>query len=278
MDFPIDFNRNDPLHLNSLIKEGNKHNKSKLTAESIMIPIILSPEKQKLKEIAQNERKKKANTFNFQNQKETKLRIVELIYESMKRGIFPISFKNENKIESEISVILDDIHGKVKISDLSIFVMTKIVCYKFYLLYHYDALGPKLIVPAAFLFSAKLVSKLHKNQIIEKLIEYKFVNDKKSLYQQERLIVQTLGPHMAYLEDPVKIIAKLCKENNLDQNTEQRSYKILPTLDPIRFQTWLSEDIANYAIKMAKTQNSLSRKDSANTSKSAMKKQDTKNS
>ena len=263
MEFPIDFNRKDPLHLHSLINEGNKHTSLESEAESNMIPIILSPKTQKLKEIAQHERMKKANLFNIQHEKETQFNIVKLIDESIKRGIFPTSFKDENKLESELSVILDDIHGKLKISDLSIFVMTKLVYYKFYLLHPYDKLGPKFVVPAAFLFSAKLVSKFYKNQIIDKLIEYKFVIDKKSLFQQERTIVQTLGPHMAYLEDPVKIIAKLCKEKNLDQNTEQKAYKVLPTLEPIRFQTWLSEDIANYAIKMAQKENSVSRKYSA---------------
>ena len=59
MEFPIDFNRKDPLHLHSLINEGNKHTSLELKTESNMIPIILSPEKQKLKEIAQNERIKK---------------------------------------------------------------------------------------------------------------------------------------------------------------------------------------------------------------------------
>ena len=282
MDFRIDFNRKDPLHLQSLINEGNKHTSLESEAESNMIPIILSPKTQKLKEIAQHERMKKANLFNIQHEKETQFNIVKLIDESIKRGIFPTSFKDENKLESELSVILDDIHGKLKISDLSIFVMTKLVYYKFYLLHPYDKLGPKFVVPAAFLFSAKLVSKFYKNQIIDKLIEYKFVIDKKSLFQLERTIVQTLGPHMAYLEDPVKMIAKLCKEKTLDQNTEQKAYKVLPTLEPIRFQTWLSEDIANYAIKMAQKENSVSRKDSASKSKSAklltMNKQETKNS
>ena len=282
MDFPIHFNRKDPLNLQSLINEGNKHTSLESEAESNMIPIILSPKTQKLKEIAQHERMKKANLFNIQHEKETQFNIVKLIDESIKRGIFPTSFKDENKLESELSVILDDIHGKLKISDLSIFVMTKLVYYKFYLLHPYDKLGPKFVVPAAFLFSAKLVSKFYKNQIIKDLIEYKFVIDKKSLFQQERTIVQTLGPHMAYLEDPVKMIAKLCKEKNLDQHTEQKAYKVLPTLEPIRFQTWLSEDIANYAIKMAQKENSASRKDSAYKAKSAklltMNKQETKNS
>ena len=282
MDFQIDFNRKDPLHLQSLINEGNKHTSLESEAESNMIPIILSPKTQKLKEIAQHERMKKANLFNIQHERETQFNIVKLIDESIKRGIFPTSFTDENKLESELSVILDDIHGKLKISDLSIFVMTKLVYYKFYLLHPYDKLGPKFVVPAAFLFSAKLVSKFYKNQIIDKLIEYKFVVDKKSLFQLERTIVQALGPHMAYLEDPVKMIAKLCKEKTLDQNTEQKAYKVLPTLEPIRFQTWLSEDIANYAIKMAQKENSISRKDSASKSKSAklltINKQETKNS
>ena len=281
MDFPIDFNRKDPLHLHSLINEGNKHTSLESEAEH-MIPIILSPKTQKLKEIAQHERMKKANLFNIQHERETQFNIVKLIDESIKRGIFPTSFKDENKLESELSVILDDIHGKLKISDLSIFVMTKLVYYKFYLLHPYDKLGPKFVVPAASLFSSKLVSKFYKNQIIDKLIEYKFVIDKKSLFQLERTIVQALGPHMAYLEDPVKMIAKLCKEKTLDQNTEQKAYKILPTLEPIRFQTWLSEDIANYAIQMAQKEKSVSRKDSAYKSKSAklliMNKQETKNS
>ena len=261
MTFPLDYDKKDPLHLQSLINEGNKHTSLESEAESNMIPIILSPKTQKLKEIAQHETIKKANLFNIQQEKETQFNIVKLIDESMNRGIFPISFKDENQIESEISEILDDIHNKIQISDLSIFVMTKMVCYKFYLLQPIDKLGPKVIVPAAFLFSAKLVSKFYKNQIIKKLIEYKFVIDKTSLFQQERTIVQTLGPHMAYLEDPVKIIAKLCKEKNLHQSTEQKAYKLLPTLEPIRFQTWLSEDIANHAIKMAQKQISLSRKE-----------------
>ena len=102
MDFPIDFNRKDPLHLHSLINEGIKDTSLELKAESNMIPIILSPKTQKLKEIAQHERMKKANLFNIQHEKETQFNIVKLIDESIKRGIFPTSFKDENKLEPEL--------------------------------------------------------------------------------------------------------------------------------------------------------------------------------
>ena len=60
MNFTVDYNRRDPLHLHSLINEGNEHTSLESKPKSIKIPIILSPEKQKLKEIAQNERIKKS--------------------------------------------------------------------------------------------------------------------------------------------------------------------------------------------------------------------------
>ena len=69
MEFPIDFNRKDPLHLHSLVNEGIKHTRLELRSESNMIPIILSPEKQKLKEIAQNERIKKQICLTFKMSK-----------------------------------------------------------------------------------------------------------------------------------------------------------------------------------------------------------------
>ena len=166
MDFPIYYNKKDPLNLQSLINEGTKQNDLKSKAESIMIQIALSPEKQKSKEIAQTKRAEKAKSLSPKNGTEAHSNLIELINESMNKGIFPIPFENESKIESEISAILDDIHKKLQISNLSIFVMTKIVCYKFYLLFPYGKLEPKLAVSAAFLYSAEFFGKFCKNSII----------------------------------------------------------------------------------------------------------------
>ena len=232
--------RKDPLNLQNIENEGNE-------------TVILSPEKQKLKELAQIERRKKANSFKLENEKEANFQLRQIIAESMKRGIFPLPLNDAKQIELEISMVLDDIYKKLQISDLSIFVMTKYVCYKFYLLHHYNESKPKFIVPAAFLMSAKLVCINYQQckHIFQKLINFKFVESNDSLIQCEQIIIKTLNPHMAYLEDPVKIIGHLCQEKNLENSIQQKAYKIVSTLEPIKFQTWLPKDIANHAIDTA---------------------------
>ena len=235
----------DPLNLRNIDNEGYE------TGEKI----ILSPEQQKLKEIAQKERIKKAKSFTLNYEREAYFQLRQMIVESTKTGIFPLPIKRAKQIESEISIVLDTINKKLQISDLSIFVMTKLVCYKFYLLHCYDKLRPNYIVPAAFLLSAKLVCKTYHQSnckhIFDKLINLKFVESNESLIQSEQIIIKTLNPHMAYLEDPVKIIAQLCQERNLENNIQQRAYTVLPTLEPIKFQTWLPKDIAIHAIDIA---------------------------
>ena len=234
--------RKDPLNLQSIVNEGNE-------------TVNLSPEKQKLKELAQMERRNKANSFDLENEKQANFQLRQIIAESIKRGIFPLSLNDAKQIESEISMVLNDINRKLQISDLSIFVMTKYVCYKFYLLYHYNESKPKFIVPAAFLLSAKLVCKTYHQSnckhIFHKLVHLKFVESNDSLVQSEQIIIKTLNSQMAYLEDPVKIIGQLCQEKNLENNIQQKAYKIVSTLEPIKFQTWLPKDIANNAIDVA---------------------------
>ena len=91
-----------------------------------------------------------------------------MITESMKKGIFPPTLTLVKHMESEISTILNNIYKDLqKISNLSVFIMTKQICYKFYLLYPYEMRAPQYIVPAAFLLSSRIIDE--NNRFIKSL-------------------------------------------------------------------------------------------------------------
>ena len=229
------YHRKDPLNLQSL-HEGTESTFKIRNTES------------KLIEFAQMEQTK--HLYNFQIAEEDRNNLKKLIVESTKRGIFPITFKENKHMESEVSQILNDIFTDLQtISNLSIFVMTKQICYKFYLLYRYEKRAPQYIVPAAFLLATRIISNSYNNFVTEKLVEFYFT-DKESLFQEKNIILDTLGPHMACLKDPVKFIRDICQKQN-QTHVLTEAYKLINQMEPNKFQTMIPYDIANLAVDIA---------------------------
>ena len=236
MSFPM-YYRKDPLNLLSL-NGGIESQCNIRNKESQLI------------QLAQKEQTNKTTLYNLKTKEEDRDNLRNMITESMKKGIFPPSLTLVKHMESEISTILNNIYKDLqKISNLSVFIMTKQICYKFYLLYPYQMRAPQYIVPAAFLLSSRIVDENYNNFVTEQLVKFYF-EDKESLFQEKDIILQTLSPYMASLKDPIKIMTDICHHQNKKYALTE-AYKVIQEMEPTKFQTMIPYDIADLAIHIA---------------------------
>ena len=236
MSFPM-YYRKDPLNLLSL----NGCIESQCN--------IVNTES-KFTKLAQMEQTNKINSHSLKTKEEDRNNLRNMITESMKKGIYPPNLTIVKYMESEISTILNNIYKDLqKISDLSVFLMTKQICYKFYLLYPYEMRAPQYVVPAAFLLSSRIVDKNYNNFVTEQLVKFYF-EDKESLFQEKDIILQTLSPYMAFLKDPIKIMKDICHQQNKKYALTE-AYKVIQEMEPTKFQTMIPYDIADLAIHIA---------------------------
>ena len=233
MNIPICY-RKDPLNLQTINGEILSYND-------------IHNRESKFMQLAQLEQ---TNKTNLKTREEDRLNLRKLINESIKQGIFPPPLRKEKQMETEISIILNNIYKELqKISSLSIFVMTKQICYKFYTLYPYEMRAPQYIVPAAFLLATRFVDDSYHNFVIEQLVKFYF-HDKESLLHEKHFILKTITPLMAYLKDPVKIITEICHQQN-KKYVLIEAYKVVQDLEPYKIQSMISHDIADLAINVA---------------------------
>ena len=68
--------------------------------------------------------------------------------------------------------------------------------------------------------------------------------------QEKNIILDTLGPHMACLKDPVKFIRDICQKQN-QTHVLTEAYKLINQMEPNKFQTMIPYDIANLAVDIA---------------------------
>ena len=236
MSFPM-YYRKDPLNLLSL-NGGIESQCNIRNKESQLI------------QLAQKEQTNKTTLYNLKTKEEDRDNLRNMITESMKKGIFPPSLTLVKHMESEISTILNNIYKDLqKISNLSVFLMTKQICYKFYLLYPYEMRAPQYIVPAAFLLSSRIIDENYNNFVTEQLVKFYFEN-KESLFQEKDIILQTLSPYMASLKDPIKIMTDICHQQNKKYALTE-AYKVIQEMEPTKFQTMIPYDIADLAIHIA---------------------------